>query len=250
MKKLITLIAVFAVVFMSANVMAGKKGKGNVLYDADVTSNVIMGTGIGNGWFTIARKDGVEIGLRARSRFPKNGQYHLYSNGDGTYSLDAANACLTVSGGFSWAWCVTTPVWSFDWSINTDFDDSTGMKLSDFVYNLKMDADPGNKKKFTTFDPIWGSFSEPAFDHQMGDNLTAQSAGTKAVGLLDYFDLLDTNNLAQNSWNYEFFNELGTTLADFNPEDEGIYDICLEVREAVKGKKVTELCIQVITSAP
>jgi hypothetical protein len=89
----------------------------------------------------------------------------------------------------------------------------------------------------------------PIFDNSMRDDLTGQGSGAVEASPA-YLALLENYNLAQNSWNYEFHNNLGTSLAEFNPNDEGIYDICLEVREAVKGNKVAEVCIQVITTTP
>ena len=53
-----------------------------VEYDQNVTNNTIFGSGNANGSFTTDRRNGIEVGLRAK--IPDSGT--IYSNGDGTYS--------------------------------------------------------------------------------------------------------------------------------------------------------------------
>lgn len=235
-------------VCMLALAFAGPAMAKKTFFDADVTGDVIFGCGNDNGAFTVVQNKGVEVALRAKQRFPTPA--HVFnSNGDGTYTFPAGDACP----GYSWngfPLCLTTPVWSFEWAVNTDYDGSTGMVLSDFVYILKMDSDPGKNKKFTEFDPITPSLVAPLFDHGIGDNSTLDCFGMKAVDPFDYLNLLDNYNIAQNSWNYEFFNNLGTSLASFDPAVPGVYDIALEVRDSEKGKKYAEVAIQVIVEAP
>ena len=139
----------------------------------------------------------------------------LFSNSDGTYSHLAGDACP----GFGFAGpplCLATPLWSFDWSVNTNWDGSNpALTLGQLKYQLGMDADPGPGTDFTLFDPITPSLIAPAFDHAIGDNATTTGNGDTAV--INYLTNIGSKNVAQNSWNYEFFNNLGTSLASFDP---------------------------------
>jgi len=240
LKQIYIFIAIIALI-LSAPVWASGSDD-NLQFDQNVTPDVIFGSGNGNGAFTTVRTNGLEVGLRAKLRFPvPMGVYN--SNGDGTYSFDAGAACP----GFSWVpfpLCLTTPVWSFEWSVNTDYDGSSGMVVSDYVYELGLDADPGETADFTVFDPITPSFVAPAFDHAIGNNATPNGGGTS--DLLNYLSLISTNNVVQNSWNYEFFNNLGTSLASFDPSVNGTYDLYLMVSDAVTGEHVATTRIQII----
>jgi hypothetical protein len=71
-----------------------KPGKSLMLdYDQDVTPDVIFGSGNANGFFTTGQKNDVEVGLRAKRRFPPENPTGAHSNADGTYSFLAGNAC-------------------------------------------------------------------------------------------------------------------------------------------------------------
>ncbi len=65
-----------------------------LIYNADVTPNVIFGSGNINGSFTVDQSNNVELGLRAKLRYDATGQPQniFNSNGDGTYSFDAGVA--------------------------------------------------------------------------------------------------------------------------------------------------------------
>jgi len=55
-----------------------------------------------------------------------------------------------------------------------------------------------------------------AWDHAMGDNSTAKGGGVSSFP--GYVTNLLTMNVAQNSWNYEFFTAVGTSLGNsFDP---------------------------------
>ena len=74
-----------------------------------------------------------------------------------------------------------------------------------------------------------------------------------AADPLTYMSLLSTKNVAGNSWHYEFFNNLGTSLEHFNPALDGKYKIYLEVIDPTKGKKgktVAMVEIEVIVGNP
>ncbi len=230
-------LSVSAIIGLSANA-----DKPSIEYDQDVTPDVIFGSGNANGGFTTDRRNGIELGLRVKQRFPVP-MNTFNSNADGSYSFPATDACP----GFGFApfpLCLATPQWSFEWSVNTDYDGSTGNKVGDFTYEIGLDADPGNKTNYTKFDPITPSLVAPAFDHAMGDNSTANGAGDSNVAA--YALNRATMNVAQNSWNYEFFNNIGTSLADFNPAVDGNYVLFLRANDPVSGKTVAETWIQVL----
>lgn len=165
-----------------------------ILYDQNVTPDVLFGSGNLNGSFTVDQSNGVELGLRGKLRHNASGlpENTFNSNGDGTYSF-AAGVAPTQS--------YPTAVWSFEWSINTDFDGSTGFKLDDLTYALGLDNDPSQATSFAVFDLI----NAPFFDHSIGDNTTANGAGTEATDTATYANLIAGNNVAQNSWKPSWF---------------------------------------------
>jgi len=189
---------------------------------SNVTPDVIFGSGNANGSFTIGTDQGVEIGLRGKLRFNENNQPENTFNFDGvdTYTFRAG----TPPTGFGFdPNSPTTPVWNFEWSVNTDVDSTTGNKLDDFTYQLRLDADPGAGTNFASFDPINVNLA----DHAIGDNTTPNGGGQVATDATEYADLIANNNVAQNSWNYEFFND-SAPLDAFNPNDPGLYTIELQ----------------------
>jgi len=211
-------------------------------YDQNVTPEVIFGSGNSNGLFTTGRSNGIEVGLRSKLRFPT--PHGTVSNGDGTYPVDEGDACPGY--GFApFPLCLATPMWSFDWSINVDYTGETGHVLSDFVYELGLDSDPSDKTDFTVFDPVSPSLVAPWFDHSLGDNSTTASSDVIDESST-YADKLDLYNVAQNSWNYEFFNNLGTSLASFDPAVPGNYIIYLKVMDPVHHHTLAESVIQIL----
>ena len=200
--------------------------------DQDVTNAAIFGSGNDNGSFTVHRTDGLEIGLRGKLRFDAtNSPANVFnSNGDGTYTFEAGHP--TGGGLPSWAGA-TTPFWSFEWSVNTDYDGSTADLVGDYTYELGMDFDPGWGTEYLVFDPIAANSVIPYdvpetkvyWDHSMGDNSTGSGAGVEAGDLTTYQTYLNTYNLAQNSWTYEFYNE--APFAGFDPDVPGRYEVYL-----------------------
>jgi hypothetical protein len=198
--------------------------------DQDVTNNVIFGSGNLNGSFTTDRNAGVEVALRGKLRFndsnlPEN---TFNSNGDGTYTFNVG----APTGGAGWV-ATTTPKWAFEWSVNSDYDGSTGNKLADLTYELGMDVDPGPGTNYLAWDPITPNGAipydppvvVPSYDHAMGDNSTGNGAGVGDTDPVNYAANLATYSLAQNAWNWEFFNE--APFDTFDPEVEGRYDFYL-----------------------
>src|SRR6056297_392721 len=176
--KLAGTIPVLALVFS-----AGAAGA-TTLFDQDVTPDVIFGSGNANGGFTVTQNNGVEIGLRGKLRFDENNlpQNTYNSNGDGTYTFQAGNP--PTGFGFD-PNNPTTPIWNFEWSVNTDYDGSTGKTLGDFNYFISLDVDPGPGTGFVGggfFDPINLVFA----DHAIGTNVTGNGAGSVASDEASY----------------------------------------------------------------
>ena len=226
-------------------------------FDQNVTPDVIFGSGNANGSYTVDRSSGVEIGLRGKLRFnsansPEN---TFNSNGDGSYTFQAGNP--PTGFGFD-PNSPTTPVWNFEWSVNTDYDGSSGLALDDLTYELSMDADPSSGVNAMAFDPITIAAGDRISDHAFGDNSTGNGGGVTASNALatyvdgsgtNYDELIAQNNVAQNSWSYEFFNDSGP-LAGFDPNDIGEYEISLAAFNA-DGSEVSRSTITInVVPAP
>lgn len=208
-----------------------------ISFDANVTSNAIFGSGNANGGFTVDRSNGVELGLRSKIRFNGANQPEntFNSNGDGTYSFAAGQP---AGGGFGFApGSASTATWNFEWSVNSNFDNSTGLFLDGLSYELGIDFDAGVGTNFQAFDPI----NQPNADHSIGNNSTGQGAGEESNGA-NYAALIGSNNLAQNSWNMEFFD---SGAFPFDANIDGTYDIYLLARD-LQGGEVSRVDIQVI----
>ncbi len=212
-----------------------------IAYDQDVTPDVIFGSGNTNGAFTTDRRNGIELGLRGKLRFDETGQPQntFNSNGDGTYTFDPG---VAVGG-----WSSNTPVWNFEWSINVDYLGVTGKNLIDFEYYLEIDNDPTAATDFFGFDPMF-ILPPDYFDHAIGDNTTPNGGGTVATSNTEYVNLLIANNVAQNSWNYDFFDS-GTW--PFDPTVGGArYDIRLSVFSVgSSGTELAQTQIAILTNA-
>lgn len=187
-------------------------------YDQEVEPDVIFGSGNANGSFTVGRAFGIELGLRGKLRHNAAGspENTFNSNGDGTYSFDAGVA-PTQS--------FPTAEWSFEWSINTDLDDTGTLDLADLSYTLDLDIDPNLGIDFVTFDPIRGinpNFGEVRWDHGIGDNNTANGDGGNFVAdTATYASAIAANNVAQNSWKPHWF------FPGFDPTVDATYDLSL-----------------------
>ena len=223
---------------------------------ANVSPDVIFGSGNANGSFTIGTgsfaSGTVELGLRGKLRFNASNAPENTFNYDGvnSYSFGAGSP----TGGASWV-SSTTPVWNFEWSINTDRDDDNTTALDDLTYQLRLDSDPGAGTNFQTFDPIAvPSTSTPDFaDHAIGDNnsvpfdsTTGTGGGSVASDRPSYLSLIANNNVAQNSWSYEFFNAAGTPLEFFDPTQTGQYTIELEAFDSTGSIASTSIEVNVV----
>ncbi len=188
-----------------------------VLFDQNVIPEVIFGSGNINGSFTVDQANGVELGLRGKLRHNGSGspENTFNSNGDGTYSF-AAGVAPTQSS--------PTAVWSFEWSINSDYD-GTGGALDSFTYVLGIDSDPTLGTDYSSFDPINGANpgeSNTVFwDHALGTNATGNGGGASAADVGVYGTEIATKNVAQNSWKPHWF------ISTFDPTVDGQYDFYL-----------------------
>jgi len=222
--------------------------------DASVTGAVITGTGIANGGFTVGTGSNIEIGLRARERHAiiGNGPTGVTgTNNNGSYQQNAGEPPGFGAPGQNRA------RWNFDWSINTDQSGTGGVKVNAYTYLLSMDFAPGFGTNFQTFDPINSINPNPVagglalWDHSFGNNGTAQSAGIEASGanlalaFADYNTLEASNNLVQNSWNYDFFD----SVFAFDPNAQGTYTIKLEAFGIAGGAALASSTINVNVGA-
>ncbi len=221
-----------------------------VAFDQNVTNNVIFGSGNTNGSFTTSRSAGLEIGLRGKLRFNALNQAEntFNSNGDGSYTFQngAAPSGFGFIGDNS-----NTPVWSFEWSINTDFDGSApGRTLNDFTYVLTLDGDASASVTGGAFDPINGSnpgLGRVQWDHSMGDSSTTSatdvSISNGANDAAGYATNIDTYSLAQNSWSYAFF---PAAVPGFDVDAVGTYTISLEAFDGTTSMGMSTIDINVV----
>lgn len=208
-----------------------------LLYDQNINPDVIFGSGNANGAFTTNSQNSIELGLRAKLRFGSNNLADniFNSNGDGTYSFD--NIAPPLGYGFA-PNSPSTAIWNFEWSINSNVDGS-GVNLNGLSYLIQIDYDPSLSTQFLSFDPINTLFA----DHGIGDNTTGNGGGSKATDEASYAALIGNNNVAQNSWNMEFFD--GGAFSFLNTDD-GVYDFVLSAFNA-NGALLASTSIQVIS---
>ena len=195
--------------------------QGAIAYDQNVTANAIYGSGNINGSWAVDQNalTGVELGLRAKQRVPAANIFN--SDGLGTYNHSAG-----AGEAFNRA------KWSFEWSINSDYLGTSGLKLDDLRYVLRIDTDPSAGTTFLSFDPINGinpNSGTVFWDHSIGDNTTGNGAGAEAVSAANYATLIGLNNLAQQSWRPHFFFPI-------NPNASGTYTFELEAFDSMGGR--------------
>jgi hypothetical protein len=213
----------------------------SLLFDQDVTPDVIFGSGNANGAFTIDQSNGIELGLRGKLRFDaSNSPQNIFnSNGDGTYSFDA----ILPPTGFGFAPRSKTPIWSFEWSVNSDYEGTTGAVLNAFDYQLDIDFDAGIGTDFLTLDPINDLTNA---DHALGDNSTGNGGGVSDRA--SYATNVAIQNVAQNSWNIAFF-QADPRFASFDPTQDGTYDFVLTAFEKGTDTELAKTKIQIIAGA-
>lgn len=199
----------------------------SLMYGQSLTGNAIWGSGNSDVGFTVDQFGEIELGLRGRLRFNASGTATniLNNNGsDNRYYFNPGVAPTQSS---------PTPVWSFDWSINSNYDGALGsnLNLNGYYYSLGLDFNPNAGAAvagdFNVVNPL--SLATPfAHDNSFGNNGTGQGQGTELTffqlvnnGAANYSNLMSSNNLVQNSWRGNW-NRTG-----FNPTLNGTYDIYL-----------------------
>lgn len=177
---------------------------------ANVTPDVIFGSGNANGSFTIGTGGGVELGLRGKLRYNTAGApENTFNNTSGNlYEFETTDGVAPAN----------RSIWNFEWSINTT---DSGLFLDDLTYAIAIDFDPTAAVSPVAFDPINVGYA----DHSIGTNLTGNGGGVEAADAAGYAALIDANTVAQNSWNLGFFVALAPS--GFDPQTEGLYTISL-----------------------
>jgi hypothetical protein len=219
-------------------------------FDQNVTPDVIFGTGNVNGSYTTDRVGGLEIGLRGKLRYnasclPEN---TFNSNGDGTYSFIAGVAPDGPGGAANCAG-TATPVWSFEWAVNVDYLGALGGSIDDLVYEIGLDIDPSTGTSYCTWDPLSDPGAPAFWDHSFGNNSTANGAGVEATDNASYVALTQNNNVAQQSWRYDFFDD--GSLFDpcdyiFDPNVDATYTIYLSATDPGNGIEIARSTIDII----
>ncbi|MGE9268155.1 MAG: hypothetical protein ACQKBY_08660, partial [Verrucomicrobiales bacterium] len=100
-----------------------------------------LGTVYSNGTqadWTVTAENGIEIGLRAKRRYPSGSNDVGQFNDTGIYTFDVLNDYATEFA--------TTPAnrsfWNFDFSVNVNPDGTGSSNLADFTYMIRIDSDP------------------------------------------------------------------------------------------------------------
>lgn len=226
-----------------ANYVSGAEGYvvANAAVTADyVTPDVIYGSGNANGGWSIARANGIELGLRTKQRMPSPANV-FNGNGAGVYSWPTyANLC----GG--------RVNWNYDFSINADWLGTSGMMLDDFDFWLAVDLDPGEgvtASPYAAFNPF-AKYTVATLDagigwddNSLGTNATANSAGQEfnsidpgtrtAADFANQAAQLGNFNLAQNSQNLGFLGADGSL--------DGLYSFRLWATPKGSGPNGTKL---------
>jgi hypothetical protein len=202
---------------------AGTAFAGPVNGTGNVTNNVIMGTGIGNGSWTGVNAGGVEAALRAKLRYDGAGlaQNTFNYDGDHTYTFDPSTSLIPAN----------RSVFNFEFSINVNTTGSSGYgDLTALTYLLDFDVDPTGGTSFVTLDLT----TIP--DNAYGDNGTAQSGGAEGT-----FALLGGSNiLMQNSEN------LGFGFSVLDPATPGAYTYNLRILDGTALVASTSIDVNVV----
>jgi hypothetical protein len=225
------------------------------LFDENIKPDFTAGTGVANGAFTVVRTSNIEIGLRAKTRYPTPKNPTDEAAGQGQIS-PAAGRYAFPAGTYNDDGTLRQ-LWAFDWSVNTDItdlDQSPTFVPKDYTYELGVDDDPTADTSFDRYDPIshFPFNNEFDFNNGMGD-----SGFTCDTSLFDYAACLRINNVVQNTGQYSFIQNIPGFLKSFNPNFDGNYVIYFRVlaKDPTCGKKyvVAETYIEVLigdTAAP
>lgn len=176
----------------------------------NVTPDIIFGSGNANGSFTGETVDNIEVGLRAKQRFPAANVFNY--DGTNTYVFDSAVLNTNPAN---------RSVFNFEWSVNVDASGTSGANLARFGYRLSFDTDPTAGVMYTSIDPF---NTAGYFDHSLGTNGTGNGAGVEFASLALMQAELSNFNVAQQSSNLGF----GFSA---DPDLPGLYSFRFEVFE-------------------
>lgn len=207
--------------FLTAILFLGIIGQSDasIIYDANVTPDIIFGSGNSNGFFAVDTANNIEVGLRAK--VPYEGTYN--SNGLGIYSM---------SSGDHPKWGAPGAAWNFEFSVNVNQDGSGASTLDDFNIILGIDQDPGLGQSWVDFNPFT-TFT----DNALGDNTTANGAGDDSA---DANDNYGNYSVGQNSMNIGWLNlpMVDTSIA-------ATYDLNLSVLDSGQTLASTFITVEV-----
>ena len=232
--------------FLAATLLPST-GSATIIHNQDVTPDVIMGSGIPNGHFSVDRYNpagaaiALEVGLRARLR---PGYGSAEDSNDGTWIFHTGED----AGKPGWA------TWNVDWSVNVDFTGSTGDVLNDYTYLIGGEEVGGGNGSFDpvilSSNPIYASALACA-GNSFGNNSTGNSGGVEvdcSLGgtIADYISMLNTYNVVQNSWNLGMANAFSPGA--FDPNKPATYNFFLAVYDANGTQELarTEITVKVV----
>ena len=192
------------------------------VYDTTLANGVIFGSGNANNHFAVDTANNVEIGLRAKVAFA------------GSIAPDPGTGVYHFAAGQKW---------NFDWSVNVNVDGLGSATLDDFTYLMELDGDPGLGTSYFFFDPI----NLPYADHALGTNGTIQNpvTGNKAADPGTYLAALASDNVAQNSWRYEFF-----PIPGYDVNLDGEYDVRITAFDGTGAVASQNITVIVGAGAP
>lgn len=200
-----------------------------------VTPDIIFGTGgNANGSFTGETNNNIEVGLRAKQRYPAANTFNY--DGVDTYTFDSTVLNTNPAN---------RSVFNFEWSINVNQDGSSGLVLSDFGYLFSFDTDPTSMVSYASFDPF-NSFGY--FDHSLGNNSTASNGGIESTSNAVLTTNMNLFSVAQNSANLGF----GYST---NPDLPGSYNFRMDVIDlgtdlAISSAEITVLVTPLAVPLP
>jgi len=216
-------------------------GHATLLHNEDVSPNVIMGSGIPNGSFSVESANTIEVGLRARDRFVPN-----VNSDNGVFTFTVGED----SGNPGWA------TWNIDWSVNVNVDGNSQSDLDDFTYIFGGNENGVGGTEFDLINltgPNTQQFALACAGTSFGTSTTAPSAGSEvACGLpmatiANYNNMLTSNSVAQNSWNPGLLN-LAVVPGSFDPFKATTYNVWLAVVDANGGEVArSEITIKTVS---
>ena len=158
----------FSATLFVAALLAGQ-AQALVLFDQNITPDVLYGSGNANGGWTVQTDNNVELGIRTHVRMPT--PLNVFnSNGDGTYSY----ASGVISG---------KSLWNYDFSFNLNQDGSSnpGRDFNNTRITLGVDTDGGAGQSFFFVDPTTNWTDNAYGDNSTGNGNGDDTAATNAV---------------------------------------------------------------------